>query len=136
MYQQRGLLQIAEAEQELILSLDQAFILFDRENSPQSPTRRAQLATAASNLEVESSSHFSEQLRNTVAQEVKRKHMLRPNEATQQTVENDLLDLFITGTAKIGDEMRNAPCQYIETVLRILAKKGTLDKFLDRSIER
>lgn len=71
-----------------------------------------------------------------IAQELRRKCAKRCHEATQQAVENVLLDPFITGTAEKVEDMKNALFFHIETNPSTLAEKRTKHDVFNRSIER
>lgn len=54
----------------------------------------------------------------------------------QQAIENALSDLLVTVSSKIEERSKNAPYQYIKTILATRANKGTLNDVFDRHIER
>lgn len=103
--------------QKPIHTLDQAFELADSEGLPQASTPRSQLATAAPNLKAECDPRLSEQRRRMLTQNTSPKYAKHSYEKTQQAVENFLQDFFIFRTAEIEESTKNAPCQYIETIL-------------------
>lgn len=130
-YQRKDFHKVDEAKQTPVYTSDQTFESVDREGPPQSPTSCAQSVPAATKLVVKSDSRLSKQLRCMVALEVKRKYTKQFYQAIKRVLENALPNRFITGTAKIGKEMKEAPHSYIDAVLTTIAEKGTLDEVFD-----
>lgn len=114
--------------------MGQSFKLLDHEGPPQSRKARAKSVPPATSLEFKSDPRFSKQHRSLVAQEVRRKYVRCSHEATKQSAENDLSNLFSTSTAEIEKEIKNACYQYTETILTAMTEKRTLDEVLDGSI--
>lgn len=136
MYQREGPRQNDEAEQEPIHTMDRVFELPDRKGLPQYATFRPRSAPAAPNLEVGSRTRLSEQRRLTVEQGVRRECAKSSHEATQEAFKISHIDFSITGTFQIDEGVKNVSYRYVETILTAMAEKGSLDKAVDRTIER
>lgn len=119
-----------------VYTLDQAFELLDCKGLHQFPTYRTQSTLTALSSEVVSDLLLSKLVHRMHTQEVKQMYARQSYGTTQQAIENVHSNLFVTDTAKIKENMKNAPYRYIKTIIIAMGKKRTLNHVFDRSNNR
>lgn len=128
-------MQIDEANQELIPTLNQAWESAYRKGPPQSLTPQPQSALAVPSLEVELISLLSKQIHRMIVQEVRHEYVGRSHETTQQAVKNSLSELFIASTVELDEGMRTPFYQNIKIIIASKAKTETLSNVFGCSID-
>lgn len=123
-------------KREPIHTLYQAFSSLVCKGPSASATSRAQSAHVAVIPDVESSSHVRGNIWQIVVEEVACGYTKLSLQATQQAMENTLLEILLSGYNKAGGRMRKASYWYFEMGFTKMAEKKTLDELFIRIFER